>query len=50
MLQNLGVKIVENITEDFNILIMDDFKRRVKSLIALNKKAFIVSSEWARYY
>lgn len=45
-LTRLGAKIVEDITQPFNVLIMDSFKRRVKVLVALNKKAWIVSSKW----
>lgn len=44
----LGVKIVNEFSNvnDFNILITDEMKRRLKTLVALNKGYPIISREW----
>ena len=45
-----GAKIVKEIVSpnDFNILVTDEFKRRLKTLIALNRGYPIVSSTWVK--
>ena len=37
---------MDDIYEEFNILVMDTFVRRIKSLIAINIGAHIVHSAW----
>ncbi|EAR92816.1 hypothetical protein TTHERM_00293290 (macronuclear) [Tetrahymena thermophila SB210] len=46
-LSKLGARIMKSIQQPFNILIMDQFTRRAKTLVALNKGAKIISSQWA---
>lgn len=46
MLATLGVKIVEDREKNFNVLVMDKFKRTIKFLLALNKGVDIVSYQW----
>lgn len=48
LLKKLGVRFVENSTDDFNVLVMDKFKRRAKILIALNKGCHVVSIDWVK--
>ena len=45
-IKKMGARLVENVTDDFNVLVMDSFKRRIKLLAALNKRAAIVSPDW----
>ena len=45
-LKKLGAIIVDDIKQDFNILVMDLFGRRPKLLVALNKSAYILSRDW----
>ncbi|KAL4450951.1 hypothetical protein ABPG74_021273 [Tetrahymena malaccensis] len=45
-LSKLGARIMKSIQQPFNILIMDEFTRRAKTLVALNKGAKIISSQW----
>lgn len=47
-LGRLGARVVEDIFQSFNVLVMDSFKRRIKVLVALNKKAWVVSSAWVK--
>ncbi|EAR96603.2 BRCA1 carboxy-terminus (BRCT) domain protein (macronuclear) [Tetrahymena thermophila SB210] len=42
----LGAVFVENQEEDFDVVVMEEFRRRAKLLIGLNKKAWIVSKGW----
>ncbi|KAL4477540.1 hypothetical protein ABPG74_002690 [Tetrahymena malaccensis] len=42
----LGATFVENQDEDFDIVVMEEFRRRAKLLIGLNKRAWIVSKGW----
>lgn len=47
---SLGARIVKDISNvnDFNILVTDEFKRRLKTLVALNCGYPIVSSAWVK--
>lgn len=46
-LKKIGLKIVDDVLNgDFNVIVMDYFRRRVKLLAAINRKAKIVSTEW----
>jgi hypothetical protein len=36
-LRNLGIKIVSSLKEDYEILVMKNLERRVKSLLAISK-------------
>jgi len=47
-LKSLGVRIVEDIGQPFNVLVMDKFKRTIKFLFALNKGIDIVSYKWVK--
>ncbi|KAL4496548.1 hypothetical protein ABPG72_015909 [Tetrahymena utriculariae] len=42
----LGATFVENQDEDFDVVVMEEFRRRAKLLIGLNKKAWILSKGW----
>ena len=44
--KKLGLKIINQIETPFNVLVMDDFRRRIKVLLALNYKAKLVHSKW----
>ena len=41
-----NVKVINKIDDDFNILVMGNMSRKMKFLIALNKNALIISSDW----
>lgn len=47
---SLGSRIVKDIVSvnDFNILVTDELKRRLKTLVALNRGYPIVSSSWVK--
>ena len=47
-LAGLGVKLVEEKEKNFNVLVMDKFKRTIKFLLAINKGVDIVSYKWAQ--
>ena len=47
-LKNLGIKIVQEKDKNFNLLIMDKFKRTIKLLLALNKGIDIVNYKWVQ--
>ena len=42
----VGVRVVDDIEKNFNVLVMDQFKRTAKFLYALNKGVEIVSFKW----
>lgn len=48
MMTSLGARIVKDVVNqnDFNLLVTDEFKRRLKTLVALNLGYPIVSSAW----
>ncbi len=39
-------KVINDINEPFDCLVMDKFRRRVKLLIALNRKSTLVDAQW----
>jgi len=48
---SLGCEFIEDINTtdcrvDFDVLVMDEFRRRTKLLVALNKAISIVSKNW----
>jgi len=45
-LNRLGIKVVEESAQNFNLLIMDKFKRTIKFLLAINRGIDIVSYKW----
>lgn len=44
----LGAKVIKEVNKynDFNVLVTDEFKRRVKTLVALNQGYHIIKSSW----
>lgn len=45
-MEKLGVTFTRDINDNFSIVIMEEFKRRVKLLVGLNKGAAILSKNW----
>lgn len=47
---SMGARVVQDIANanDFNILVTDELKRRLKTLVALNRGYPIVSSSWVK--
>lgn len=44
----MGACLCETSDDQFNILVMDGFRRRAKLLIALNRGAYVVNSKWVK--
>lgn len=46
IMEKLGVTFTRDINDNFGVVIMEEFKRRVKLLVGLNKGAVILSKNW----
>lgn len=45
-IEKLGGIFVDDLSSDINVVVMNEFKRRAKLLVGLNKGAAIVSKNW----
>lgn len=47
-LRDIGIKIVRDVEQNFNVLVMDKFKRTIKFLYAVSKGVSVVSFGWVK--